>query len=86
MNLKTAEVLAEIKSACAKGQDKIVPSIFTHCFKNRAAVSAAFRIAKRDGIIEINYMSCVNTPVYWAAGTHAAVTKAMAEKTTATVQ
>lgn len=56
MNLKTAEVLAEIKSAVASGQTMIVPSIFTHVFKNRAAVSAAFRIAKRDGIIEINYI------------------------------
>lgn len=84
MNLKTAEVLAEIKSAAASGQTMIVPSIFTHCFKNRAAVSAAFRIAKRDGVIEVNYMSCVNTPVYQAAGTHAAIKAAMEAKTTAT--
>lgn len=85
MNVKTAAALAEIKSAVASGQTMIVPSIFSHFF-GRTAVSAAFRIAKRDGIIEINYMSCVNTPVYHAAGTHAAIKAAMAEKTTATVQ
>ncbi len=67
MNTRTAECLAEIKNAVASGQTRIVPCIFSHCF-GRAATSAAFRIAKRDGIIEVNYTSCVGTPVYQAAG------------------
>ena len=63
MSPKTAEVLAEIKAAVRQGQERIVPCLFSHCF-GRAATSAAFRIAKARGIIEVAYMSCVGTPVY----------------------
>ncbi len=67
MNPRTAECLAEIKRAATTGQTLIAPCTFTPCF-GPAATSAAFRIAKRDGIIEVNYTSCVGTPVYQAAG------------------
>ncbi len=63
MSPKTAEALEEIKSAVASGQTKIVPCTFSHCY-GRAATSAAFRIAKREKIIEVAYISCVGTPVY----------------------
>lgn len=63
MNTKTAIAYNEIVAAVAAGQDKIVPAIFSHCY-GRAATSAAFRLAKRDGLIEVNYMSMVGTPVY----------------------
>lgn len=66
MNTRTAEALAEIKNAIAQDQDKIVPAIFSHCF-GRAATSAAFRMAKAQGLIVVNYMSCVGTPVYKGA-------------------
>jgi hypothetical protein len=63
----TQAALNEIKSAVAAGQTMIAPVIFSHCF-GRAATSAAFRMAKAQGLIEVAYMSCVNTPVYRAAG------------------
>lgn len=74
-NAATLEVLAEIKNAVAAGQTRIVPCIFSHCF-NRAATSAAFRMAKAQGIIEVAYMSCVATPVYQGAGLAKAVAEA----------
>lgn len=75
MNPKTAEALAEIKAAIAAGQTRIVPAIFSHCF-GRAASSAAFRIAKRDGLIEVAYTSAAGTPVYQAAGVAEATVEA----------
>jgi hypothetical protein len=75
MNTRTAEALAEIKSAIAAGQTRIVPAIFSHCF-GRAATSAAFRMAKAQGLIEVAYTSCAGTPVYQAAGIKAAIVEA----------
>jgi hypothetical protein len=63
MKPATAEVIAAIKEAVARGEDKITPVIYSHCF-GRAATSAAFRKAKADGIIVVNYISIVGTPVY----------------------
>lgn len=63
MNTRTAEALAEIKSAAASGQKMIAPALFSHFF-GRAAVSAAFKIAKREGIIVVDYISVAGTPVY----------------------
>lgn len=75
MNTRTAEALAEIKSAIAAGQTRIAPAIFSHFF-GRATVSAAFRIAKAQGLIEVAYTSCAGTPVYQAAGIKAATVEA----------
>jgi len=75
MNTRTAEVLAEIKRAAAEGQKYIAPSIFSFCY-GRAATSAAFRIAKQNGVIEVAYTSCAGTPVYQAAGTKQAIVEA----------
>lgn len=74
MSPKTEAALAEIRRAAAAGQT-IVPGIFSH-FYGRAAVSAAFRIAKRAGIIEEVARSVVDTPIYKAAGYSAAVAEA----------
>lgn len=73
----TQAALNEIKSAAAAGQARIVPALFSHCF-GRAATSAAFRMARAQGLIEVAYMSCVNTPVYQAAGVSAATVEAAA--------
>lgn len=75
MTPRTEAAINEIKSAVAAGQTMIAPAIFSHFF-GRAAVSAAFRIAKQQGIIEVAYMSCAGTPVYQAAGIKAAVVEA----------
>ena len=64
---QTEAALNEIKSAVAAGQSRIAPVLFSHCF-GRAATSAAFRIAKAQGLIEVAYTSCVGTPVYQAKG------------------
>lgn len=63
MNTQTEAALNEIKSAAAAGQQMIAPVSFSHFF-GRAATSAAFKIAKRDGIIEVAYTSAAGTPVY----------------------
>jgi hypothetical protein len=70
----TQAALNEIKAAVAAGQQRIAPSLFSHFF-GRAAVSAAFRMAKAEGLIELSYMSCANTPVYRPAGTAAAISE-----------
>lgn len=75
MNTRTAEALAEIKNAIAAGQTRIAPCIFSHCF-GRAATSAAFRIAKAQGLIEVAYIGGTGTPVYQAAGIKAATVEA----------
>jgi hypothetical protein len=72
----TLEILAEIKSAAAKGQSGICPAVFSWAFKNRAACSAAFRMARAQGIIEVAFISCAGTPVYQAAGTKQAAIEA----------
>lgn len=63
MNTRTEAALAEIKSAVAANQQMIAPAFFSHFF-GRAATSAAFKLAKRDGLIEVAYTSCAGTPVY----------------------
>jgi len=78
-NAITLEILAEIKKAADAGQNTIVPSVFSWAFKNRAATSAAFRMARAQGIIEVRYMSCAGTPVYQAAGTAQALAQAAIE-------
>ena len=75
-NAATLEVLAEIKNAVAAGQTRIVPCIFSWAFKNRAATSAAFRMAKAQGVIEVAYISAAGTPVYQAAGLKQAIAEA----------
>lgn len=77
MNNRTEAALNEIKSAVAAGQTRIAPAIFSHFF-GRAAVSAAFRMAKAQGIIEVAYTSCAGTPVYQASGVKAAIVEAAA--------
>jgi hypothetical protein len=68
MSPKTQEVYDAIKQAVAEGQDKITANIFSYCF-NAASTSAAFRQAKKDGIIVVNYIGGNNNPVYKGAGT-----------------
>lgn len=63
MNTRTADALAEIAGAVSANQQMIVPAIFSHYY-GRAAVSAAFKIAKREGLIEVAYISAAGTPVY----------------------
>jgi hypothetical protein len=63
MNTRTEAALNEIKSAVAANQKMIAACTFSHFF-GRAATSAAFKIAKRDGLIEVAYTSCAGTPVY----------------------
>lgn len=65
MSPRTAEVYAEICKAAANGETRIAPVVYSYCF-GRSATSAAFRMAKANGIIEVAYMSCVGTPVYQA--------------------
>ncbi|RWC28143.1 MAG: hypothetical protein EOS70_27930 [Mesorhizobium sp.] len=72
MSPKTAAALAEIKSAVASGQARLVPALFSWQF-GRAASAAAFRAAKAEGVIEVAYHSISGTPVYQAAGIHAAL-------------
>lgn len=71
----TQAALNEIKAAVAAGQTRLAPSIFSHYF-GRAAVSAAFRMAKAQGLIEVAYIGGTGTPVYRAAGIAQAVTEA----------
>ncbi|OYW56806.1 MAG: hypothetical protein B7Y80_01605 [Hyphomicrobium sp. 32-62-53] len=75
MSPNTARALEAIKAAADAGNQMIAPVTFSHCY-GRAATSAAFRIAKRDGVIELAYTSCIGTPVYRAAGTGQAITEA----------
>ena len=60
MSPKTAEALEAIKNDTS---ETIAPSLYSYSF-GRAAAAAAFRIAKRDGLIEVAYTSCAGTPVY----------------------
>ncbi len=75
MSPNTAAALADIKLAAASGQERIAPVTFSH-FHGRAATSAAFRLAKAQGVIEIAYTSCFGTPVYRTAGMGAAIAEA----------
>lgn len=76
MSPNTAAALADIKLAASSGQKMIAPVMFSH-FHGRAATSAAFRIAKAQGVIEIAYTSCVGTPVYRAAGVGVAIVESV---------
>ena len=60
---KFEQVVAEIKSDVANGNDKIAPCTFTH-FYGRTATSQAFKQAKRNGLIVVNYISAAGAPVY----------------------
>lgn len=60
MSPKTKEALDAIKQDTCK---TITPCLYSYSF-GRAAASAAFRIAKRDGLIEVAYISAAGTPVY----------------------
>lgn len=71
----TAAALAEIERAAARGYDKIAPVTLT-CAYGRAAVAAAFRIAKARGIVEVAYVSAAGTPVYRPAGMGAMLAEA----------
>lgn len=76
MHIKTAEIIAAIKTDAAKGRSRLVPAVYSWAFKNRTHVSAAFRAAKEQGIIEVAYYSVNGTPVYQAAGLKAATVEA----------
>ena len=75
MSTKTAEFYTYIQNAVRAGQTRICPAIFSFCFP-RASVSAAFRMAKQNGIIEVAYIGGTGVPVYQAAGTIQAVAEA----------
>ena len=81
MNATTKIAYDQIKACVASGHQMITPNLFSHCY-GRAATSAAFRCALRDGIIEIAYRSVINTPVYRGKG----VGTAIVEKETAILQ
>ena len=59
----TAQVILEIKKEVSNGNDKIAPCTFTH-FYGRAATAQAFKQAKQEGLIVVNYKSAAGTPVY----------------------
>lgn len=61
MSPKVAEIIEALK---ADTSDRIVSCIYTWAFKDRAAVSAAFRIAKKQGIIRIIGWGGNNNPIY----------------------
>jgi hypothetical protein len=63
MKSETADVIESIKAAVAAGEDRITPAIYSFAF-GRAVTAAAFRKAKKDGLIEVNYWSVAGTPVY----------------------
>lgn len=63
MHAKTQQILDAIK-ADVGNREHIAPCIYSWAFKSRAHTSAAFRIAKQNGIIEVAYMSAAGTPVY----------------------
>lgn len=81
MNSQTLEVYNAIKTVIAEGHTRFGPGIFSISFP-RAAVSAAFRKAKEDGIIEVAYYWTNNRPTYQPAGTK----KATEEAKLATIQ
>ncbi len=64
--VQTAEVIDAIKAAVAAGQERITPATFSFAF-GRGVTAAAFRKAKADGIIVVNYISVAGTPVYKGA-------------------
>lgn len=66
MHPTTAKILEEIIEDARRGYDRIAPATFT-AYHPRANVSAAFRIARRRGIIAVNYQSAAGTPVYRAS-------------------
>jgi len=61
-----AQVISEIKKSVISGDDKIAPCTFTH-FYGRAATAQAFKQAKQQGLIIVNYTSAAGTPVYKGA-------------------
>ena len=75
MSPQTKAALNEIKAALAAGQATLCPYLFSHIF-GRGATSAAFRVAKTQGLIEIAYIGGTGAPNYRAAGIGAAMTEA----------
>jgi len=63
----TQAALTEIEASIARGQKTLTPAMFSHFF-GRAATSAAFRMAKAQGLIEVAYIGGTGTPNYRAAG------------------
>ena len=61
ISAKTAEIIEAISQ---DESQMIAPCTYTWAFRSRANVSAAFRIAKQRGIIEVAYTSAAGTPVY----------------------
>jgi len=72
MNQVTEQIVAEIERAVADGA-RIAPCTFTACYP-RANVSAAFRVARRRGIIVVDTKSCMGTPIYRKALVYCEVT------------
>jgi len=60
---KTQQALESIREAVDMGHKRIAPAFYTFMF-GRAATSAAFRMAKQAGLIEVAYKSAAGTPVY----------------------
>jgi len=68
---RTEEIIAAIVTT--SHTHRIAPALFSHCF-GRAHTSAAFRLAKSRGLIEVAYISCAGSPVYkLTAAAHALV-------------
>lgn len=62
MTATTQRIVDEIEQMVADGS-RIAPATFT-VFHPRANVSAAFRVARKQGIIMVDSPSCVGTPIY----------------------
>ncbi len=58
---KTQEVLDALDQDTSEA---ITAFVYTWAFKNQANVSAAFRIAKKSGMIRVRYTSTAGNPVY----------------------
>ena len=61
MNIKTAEIIEALKQDTSQS---IVSCTYTWAFKSRAHVSAAFRIARKQNIIEVVGTGGMGNPIY----------------------
>lgn len=87
MSPTTAAALAEIREEIAAGASRLIPAFMSRTH-GRAAVSAAFKMAKAQGLIEVAYVSAGSTvykPAERAAANAALLAAALIERAASTV-